>query len=1427
MEGRAAQLVIVTVALVVIAALLNRFRRGIKYDRHRINQCPCCGLDIESEAALWIHDVERRKEKEAEESQLSTEELVKRKLKESKRKWGSKEELAASFATAIQRLKRAQSVRMKEVSGLRRKLMVERHESMLPWKTMDGRTAEAAMRMAINVLDESFERLTEVTGQYSAGLRYYVDKGQGVRQLEQARTEFGDVIVSDIIKLVAIITELRLHPATAKPWTETQEVLDDGDRLDEWARNQVWRILSAEEMAAQRAYMAHDLLMDLEMSYSAAEPDLFRKLRMEKELRLMGFPSPPGMAQPHPDDTQTPPPERPTDAQHPLTKSAQQRLKLYKDRIARDSVTTFWEAEVSSEDSNELFGATALKGNRDARQWPDSSMETPGGDVPPPIKTITAEKVPERGEVPAPMEILDRPQGHAAEGQVPRPTESRELKKASDGRKEAPAPPPRSDRTRLSGSAVKSPPRTDKAGSPPVKPTSTGSERIKDKMRASGKSPKKAGDAPTSGAQPVGAHAAVAGPTSGAAHAGGKGRLNKLGLTLVAVALLIHGGSGAVMSETKVEEGATREGAADIPDPVTHPSNVSREIERAELPEGGPNGGPGRERYTDEIFTAYDCRDLRYPERRVIDVTRIGDCPDSERDFEEARNVTVAVVQRPVPIRVVAHRCRAWMEKTAHGCGNLHINYGSVTVEARRVFRVEKQDCFDLMRDKVWECKADVSGGCFAEKGSGPRKVKIGSENVFDWVSRGSHNGKYYCHDATTWTYKNKRYGDPTPAYEKTKVHMLVEFVYGALDRESGKVDFPKLGLFDVNYSEGAKDGGDEGYVYWQPREHTCGEELTIIANGSAAQIYLPTHRHHAEPYRDAIVLLETDNRVGGFLIKAPENKCVNGCFRTQVTSILLCLDEVHQFSESLSGIEMGEPDPQTRAEMGVVVTYSLFESKLWTQNKFRMITEKLCELSRGSWWSLISSTQQHNREMDYLLRKMDRLNPQSTLSRRGDVGYNIITAAGAIIIEECPAVAVRLTTYSNCTENIPVRVAAIDGGDELAFVDPVTRTLEPYPRVTVCNDAYPSHFLINDKWICSSPKYQACDEIPTKLAPDVSWEDGVTMEDVASFKPTLYDEQTWTDARNYRKAVHAREALIKELIIERTQHGTAASGSGLGFSLVGISWERFVAELNNHLWGPSTFIVRSLVFILAGVIVLMMLRWFLVTTLQICRYVVKRGPGFWILYALYNSLFVTFSVPQKILQATHDMMQRDVDQIIPPGEALDEARVRVLKRRFDQMEVRLAELAQENHDLQKLVTASQNMKTAEEKMSMLRDSISEENARRQADVMYFKRLRMGLETHEEPEGQCTKDASWPNRVSPRTEGRGSWSTEVESTRQSMADLALSSAAASPSSTDSDVPDLESDSTVYRPPGVYQPRLPHGLIDLGTDSDAPGKKDEE
>ena len=101
----------------------------------------------------------------------------------------------------------------------------------------------------------------------------------------------------------------------------------------------------------------------------------------------------------------------------------------------------------------------------------------------------------------------------------------------------------------------------------------------------------------------------------------------------------------------------------------------------------------------------------------------------------------------------------------------------------------------------------------------------------------------------------------------------------------------------------------------------------------------------------------------------------------------------------------------------------------------------------------------------------------------------------------------------------------------------------------------------------------------------------------------------------------------------------------------------------------------------------------------------------------------------------------------------------------------------------------------------------------------------MGLDSHESEYKAGDKDATWTTGGGAQAEGQGDWSDEMESARQSATELVSSpTSTASPELTDSDVPDLEPDVTFYRPPGVYQPRLPHSLMDFGTDSDAPEKQ---
>ena len=119
---------------------------------------------------------------------------------------------------------------------------------------------------------------------------------------------------------------------------------------------------------------------------------------------------------------------------------------------------------------------------------------------------------------------------------------------------------------------------------------------------------------------------------------------------------------------------------------------------------------------------------------------------------------------------------------------------------------------------------------------------------------------------------------------------------------------------------------------------------------------------------------------------------------------------------------------------MQAVASYSFFDTRLLVRNLLNDLLEQMCSLARGLWWSQLASTHTDTWEMDYLLRKMDRKDPTSTLSQEGDVGYSM---GGTLIGEECPVVEVTLSTHTNCTYNI----LAWTGQDEpeQMFVDPVT----------------------------------------------------------------------------------------------------------------------------------------------------------------------------------------------------------------------------------------------------------------------------------------------------------------------------------------------------------------------------------------------------
>ena len=715
--------------------------------------------------------------------------------------------------------------------------------------------------------------------------------------------------------------------------------------------------------------------------------------------------------------------------------------------------------------------------------------------------------------------------------------------------------------------------------------------------------------------------------------------------------------------------------------------------------------------YTSLRFNAYDCRKLVHPKRRVIDVTEIGDCPDSERDYEPKRHTTAAVVQSPVVIHVKGFRCQAWFEKIAVPCGNLHMTYGEIDVETRMNLEFREAHCRDIVETGKFSCSADTCLGTYPLK---PQDLQLGVKHVYSWTSRGKRDGSY-CTEVERYAYGNKMIGagpGEIGAYETTKIHVLVDKVKGEHNAVDGTIDFPSLGLTGKKYDVGAYQAGDIGSVFWNNEEHGCAKSMMMIVPRAEVELHMPVkaRRDAFDAYRKAIVLLKAEGQVGGFRLDSRQSTCMKGCFTTQAHRVLICLDEIDGFSlDTLSALDKGEPDPQLRIAMQAVTSYTYFESKLWSTDRFNEILAQMCILARGLWWSQVSSAHQNTREMDYLLRKMDQKDPTSTLSKNGDVGYSIATVGGALIVEECPVVKVTLGTHRNCTFNIPAWTD--EETPEQVFVDPITHNIEDWPRITVCNQAYPNHYLIGGKWICSFPKYGPCVETPTRLAPDVSLNRGVSIADVESYSPEFYDQETWNRAIEYRRSRNSKEAVTIAIMNERTLAGAASVGGSLEFTYDGMSITDKFEEMIQRVLGPWNSIYQTMLFIVTAAVVVSMGRVLLGNLFRICYLLAKFGWGPWVIPAIYTSIFVTFSLPGRIMKSTYGRLLKDF------------------------------ELATKDVDLQALGPRMRHMQTQMDALSARSDEMAEQNAnyQRQADMRQQLAALRDLETRVRQAGGGTQ----------------------------------------------------------------------------------------
>ena len=683
---------------------------------------------------------------------------------------------------------------------------------------------------------------------------------------------------------------------------------------------------------------------------------------------------------------------------------------------------------------------------------------------------------------------------------------------------------------------------------------------------------------------------------------------------------------------------------------ITGNSTAKREKAR-------PKKGP----YTDTYFKAYDCRNLDNPRRRVYDITGVNNCPDAKKDYQEPKRVNVGIVQTRIPMEVQGWRCKRWITKKATYCGHFHHRYGTEIVEHGRLIEVSQLDCKNMVYTGKFDCSAR---DCYADRSLGEKTIRPdGSEQAFTWVTRGVRGGSR-CPDTTGYVYGGRLWGggDDIGVYEETTVHIIAEPVTGRYDTESGTIVFDSLNMRSSNFTQGGVTDVKRGSVYWNTREYSCTDPMRILFDKVEVELRVPVKSKQVsnDAYKNAMVILEEGGRVGGFKLKERYNgHCLQECFKTQVTDFIICLEEIN--NSSLANIDVeAEPDPYLRNALKSVSTYNYFKTRLWAESRFDTIINEACKMLRTQWFAALSDADP--RKLIKLTRTIDRHDPNSTLSSGEDVGYSITSAGGAVIIEECPAVKVRLTTYKNCTREIPATYEGVQ-----IFVDPVTRVVKDWPRVTICNEAYPVYYPINKGWICATPNYGKCQNNPTRLAPSISIDTGLKVPEVEAYSPDIYSKEIWEASRNRRQWESAEPAIVNLQIERLAQGGQLIPGQALAFTLRPSEVTDAFKAIKDDLFGGWFILGEATVYILAGAIVFLMAREFVGNIARMLYLINKHGCGCWVVRCLLNIVLAIAYLPGNIMKGALNQVRTDITKITDDSdpESLN-ARVRALQTQQD-----------------------------------------------------------------------------------------------------------------------------------------------------------------
>jgi hypothetical protein len=440
----------------------------------------------------------------------------------------------------------------------------------------------------------------------------------------------------------------------------------------------------------------------------------------------------------------------------------------------------------------------------------------------------------------------------------------------------------------------------------------------------------------------------------------------------------------------------------------------------------------------------YDCSHDQL-KTQTTDLTAPKDCKDLATDYYPVRMTQLKIIMTDGDRPIMATQCLVLKTQEVIRCGgHPGFHYGSAKIVINQPVEVTPQE----FRDALITGKISVQG------------------QRMDFTVRVSQFHGYYTEGGraldgtcaiTTLTRKGVTY---EKSYEETTIKVLISKVRG-LKLES-TIKFPS-GLI-AQHAYGVVRDVHDGMLIWSTEELLCTDTISLMYQGRA-KLHQAKSNIKAD-LEEAIILVEQNEtrRYAGLVLEGTRSLCSHVSHNTQIPNVVACLEtkDPNRDWKFLKALDHETLNLLTHMH------FLHLSQGLGSFRGFEEFQEAVCQVERKELFDKLQALASGNK---YALH--DIYGP----------GFQIYLAGSMAYVTQCIPVEARLYDPSNCTQQIPAEIRSKEYGNvTLKYANAQTMILQDFSTKVPCTRQYPPKWKIEERWYCSFPIIQECNEAPTQL---------------------------------------------------------------------------------------------------------------------------------------------------------------------------------------------------------------------------------------------------------------------------------------------------------------------------------------------------------